>query len=385
MKTIASVSALLVIWSSAIVLGNYTHFWIGFSVSTVLTLFFVYYGIRVVPADPPHRAILVFLGKRLKAVLYEGWNWLPLSPFIFDAIQVRVVKVNQDLSEQIVRTPDYAALSVNISITWTAGRPDNNLDGTKASEKDKAEALIEFLNSGEEEGVKTIFADVIKDRLRAWAYSFQEGPADWREATASRDDAVAVLLKAILGDDLPSIHSDIPTPVLLKYFNTPRLKPLEFEMKKYGKNWEKLEELLKKLPADELDKLQKQVEERRSIIQKVRQGNGFFCKKALGVTINRFTINEIVLVGKTADAVEARAQEVYEQEADAIEIRNVLKRTQELMKELSISAEQALEVVQTERGKVAKSIKEGKLNISPETREMLKSIFPDLASILRKT
>jgi hypothetical protein len=386
MRTLVTTLTLALIWALAAILGRYTFPWVSLSFGGLATILFIVFGIRVVQADPPHKAILIFLGRRLKKVLNEGWQWLPLAPVIFDAIHIKVVKVNQDLPEQIVRTPDYAALAVSVSITWTPGRPDVRLDGEKTTEKEKAEALIEFLNSGEESGVKDIITDVIKDRLRAWAYSWEEGPADWKEAIAARDDAVAVLLKAILGDDLPPIHSDIPTPVLLKYFHKPRLRPLKLEAERWGENWQRLEEELNRLSLDERVKLERAVEERRSIIQKIRQGNGFFYKRALGITINRFTINEILLKGKTADAVEARAKEIYEQEADAIELGNVLRRTQELMQQLKISPEQALEVVQTERKKVTKSIHESKLNISPETRAMLERVFPNLVSIIgRKT
>ncbi|MGB9743182.1 MAG: SPFH domain-containing protein [Minisyncoccales bacterium] len=344
--------------------------WLAWLIPGLLCGLFVYYGIRVIPADPPHKAVLVFLGKRQKKVLNEGWVWLPLAPRIFDGIMVKTVKINQDLPPQIVRTPDYAELEVKVSITWTPG-----ITKKEASAREKAEALIEYLNSGEENGVKTIIEDIIKDRLRSWAFSEEEGPTNWQEAIGARDDAVAVLLKAILGEDLPSIESTIPLPVLLKYFS--KRQPLASEKKWGGENkdWQPLEEELKKLPKEERKKLQKQVEERQAIIQKIKQGDGLLYKRALGITINRFTINEIQLRGKVAEAVEAAVREKYEQEADTIEIMNVLARVNELMKNLKISPEQALEIVQTERGKVDKKIQEGKLNISPETRQMIENLL----------
>lgn len=363
------------IWTLSYILGKYT--WVGLIFGGVLTLLFIYYGIRVVPADPAQKAIVMFFGKRLKKVLYEGWNFLPLSPVVFDTINIKVVKVNQDLPVQVVRTPDFAELGVTISVTWTPGRE-------KVTEKDEAEAFIMFLNSGEEDGVKKIIEDVIRDRLRAWAFSREEGPADWQEAIGAKDDVIAVLLKAILGDDLSLIPSDIPTSVLLKYFSVPRRRPLKFEAEKWGNDWKKLEEHLKNLAPEDYTNLKVAVEKRRSVIQEVRQGNGFFYKKALGITINRFTINEIVLQGKTAEAVDSIAQEKYEREADEIELKNVLERIKELKKELGFSSEQALEVVQTERNKVVKSIQESKFNISPETRQMIEKIFPELFSIFRK-
>jgi regulator of protease activity HflC (stomatin/prohibitin superfamily) len=374
MRTLVTIVTLLLIWLLSFILGEFTHDWVGLISGGLLTFLFVYSSIRVVPADPPHKAILVFLGKRQKIVLNEGWNWLPLSPIIFDAILIEVRKVNQDLTEQEVRTPDYASLLMKISITWTPGR--------KGTNEEQAEALIEYLNSGEKEGVKTIIEDVIKDRLRAWAFSEEGGPSDWKEAIGAKDDAVAILLKAILGDELPRVDSDIPTQVLLRYFQG--LKPLRIQAETYGKNWEVLEQELNKLSEDSRRILKEQVERRLMVIKKIRRGNGAFYMPSLGITINRFTIDEIALSGQTKEAVESRAREAYEREADEIEIRNVLQRTRELMQDLGISAEQALEIVQTERGKVVKSIKEGKINISPETRETLERIFPELASILRR-
>jgi hypothetical protein len=376
MRAFVTVLLVALIWVAAFILGYNTWIWAGLIFGIAINLFFIYFGIRVVPADPPHMAIMMFLGRRLKKVLYEGWNFLPLAPIIFDAINIKVVKINQDLSEQKPRTPDYAEIGISVSITWTPGR-------LNATSKEKAEALIEFLNSGGEAGVKQIIEDVIRDRLRAWSFSGEEGPANWEEAIGARNDAIAVLLKAILGDDLPPIRSDIPTPVLLKYFNRPRHKPLHFE-EEWGKNnWEKLTEELSELTPNEYKELEEDVEERRKIIQKVREGNGFFYKKALGITINRFTINEIVLRGKTAEAVDSAVQERYEEKADETEIRNVLRRAQELIEGINISPEQALEVVQTERRKVIKSIQENKFNISPETRQMIE-VLPKLFRWIKK-
>jgi len=329
-------------------------------------MLFVISSIRVIPADPPHKAVLTFLGKRQKIILNEGWNWVPLYGILFKYILVKVVKINYDLTEQIVRTPDYAELGVKISITFTPGA------------KNDPQAFIEYLNSGGENGVKEIIEDVIRDRLRAWAFSKDEGPANWQEAIGSRDEAIAVLLKAILGDDLEPINSNIPTPILLKYFSGK--KPLPSEKEQWGEQWGKLENELNKFSQEEREELQKQVEERRKAIQQVRQGNGYFVKKSLGITINRFTINEIYLLGKAAEAVEKAVQEKYETEADETEIKNVLRRIKDLQKELNISVEQALEIVQTERNKVIKSIHEGKLNVSPETRSMFQDILRQLFS-----
>lgn len=388
MILVVTVLGLALIWIVAFVLGIYIWFWVTPVFGGLVTYIFIRRSLRKIKADPPHQGVLVFLGRRLKKLLREGFVWLPFWPIIFDALQVNVVKVNQDLPELILRTPDKGEISAAVSITWTPGM---TIEG--ASDKERAEALIQFLNSGEEKRVRSILQDIISDRLRIWAFSAEEGPADWEEAVGAKDDAIAVLVKAILGDVLAPIHSTIPTSVLLKYFSSPRPGPSRYERKRYGRKnerdehaneWEKLEEELGSPSETAYQELQNRVGQRREIIQKLRQGDGYFYKKSLGITLNRFTINTVRPHGKTAEAADAIVTETYQQQADETEIKNVLARIKELMDSLGISAEQALEVVQTERGKVVKSIQEGKFNISTETRAMIEKLFPDLLTALSR-
>lgn len=359
-------------------------FWLSIISIPILILIFIYNAITIISADPPNKGIWVFFGKRQKVLLKEGWHFLPFYPIVFDAISIRVTKINQDLPNQVVRTPDLAEVSVSISVTWIPGGPDN------IDEKDQASAFIQFLNSGEEEGVKNILQDIINDRLRGWAISEEEGPSDWQELLGARDDAITVLLKAILGEDLSSIPSSVPTPVLLKYWDVPPKRPLKKEMSKWGKRtrkgseWQRLEEELAKLSDQERENLKMKIEERRNLIKMARQGNGFFYKKPLGITINRFTIDNAAPLGKTAEAAELKAKEQHERAAEKTEIEGIMDRIRDL-KDLGFSLEQALEIVQSERGKITKSVSESKLNISSETRAMIEKVFPDLAKLLKKT
>lgn len=385
-----TVLGLALIWIAAFVLGGHTWGWVTPVFGGLATFIFFHQAFRKkIQADPPHQGILVFLGRRQKKLLREGLIYLPFRPVIFDALQVNVVKVNQDLPELILRTPDKAEIYVSVSMTWTPG-----LTTEGVPDEERAEALIHFLNSGEEKGVRTILQDIISDRLRIWAFSDEEGPADWEEAVGAKDDTVAILVKAILGEVLAPIHSTIPTSVLLRYFSSPRLGPTKYETKRYGRKdeqdknaseWEKLEEELGGPSSTEYQELKGQVEERRKIIQKLRQGDGYFYKKSLGITLNKFTVNAVKPHGETAKAVDAIAKETYQREAEAIEIKNVLERVQEIMDRLHVSAEEAIEVVQTERKKVVKSIQEGKLNIAPETRVMLENFFPGLLAAISQS
>lgn len=348
-------------------------FWGSSIIGFVLILMFIYFAVRNIPAEPPHKGVLVFLGRRLNKVLYEGWHFLPLYPIVFDIVMVKVVKINQDLPEQIVKTPDFADLRFNISITWTPG-------SWIASNEEQANLLIAFLNSGGEEGVKNILKDIIQDRLRIWAFSGEEGPADWEEAVGAKDEALAILIKAILGDDIPTIPSSIPTNVLLRYFSTPKKKPLAYQKRwgkqsKAGSEWEGLENELGELSSEEYSELEKAVKERQGIITKVKQGNGVFVKRSLGFTTNRFTINEVALRGRVAEAVESRVVEKHQREAERTETRHVRQRAKELCKEELFSPEQAVEIVQTERGKITKSVDEKKITVSTETRGLLEKLI----------
>jgi hypothetical protein len=386
MRLIVTVLGLVLTWIVAFVLGRYTWGGITPVFGGLVTLIFFHQAFRKkIQADPPHQGILVFLGRRQKKLLREGLIYLPFRPVIFNALQVNVVKVNQDLPQLILRTPDKGEIRVSVSMTWTPG-----LTAEGASDEEKAGALIQFLNSGEEKRVRTILQDIIFDRMRIWAFSSEEGPADWEEAVGAKDDAVAIIVKAILGEVLAPIHSTIPTSVLLKYFSEPRLGPSRYEIKRYGRKneqdeqageWEKLEEELEKLSEGDRQELKSQVEKRREVIQKLRQGDGYFYKESLGITLNRFTLNIVNPHGKTAIVADAIITETSQRKADEIEIKNVLERIKELMG-VGLSVEAALEVVQTERGKVVKSIQEGKLNISPETRAMFEKLFPNLLAAI---
>lgn len=329
---------------------------------------FLLQGLRRIPAEPPHVAILTVFGQRKPSIKKEGWRFFPIYPWWHGFVLVNVTKVNQDLPEQKIRTPDLAELNVPVSVTWIPN-------------KKEGEQLIDFLNSGGEKGVRTILEDVIHERLREWAISFDEGPADWQDAMGSREEAAAVLLKAILGDELKQIPSDIPTPILLRYFARPTKYPTnDRDKQRWGEKWDKLEaELLRDLAEHRLTKeqLETLVGERRRQVQTVRQGNGEFNKIGLGIFLLRLNVGEIKPLGKLAEAAELKAKEKREREAEILELDHVAERVQAL-NELGFSNEQALEIIQTERGKVRKEIKESKWNISQETRAMIEKIGSEI-------
>ena len=82
-----------------------------------------------------------------------------------------------------------------------------------------------------------------------------------------------------------------------------------------------------------------------------------------------------------AKKADAQAMEQEERDAEGLELNFIEERIEKLMgKPFYYSREQAQELVQTERGKVAKTINESKWNIAPETREMIEKIVPDMTA-----
>lgn len=321
-----------------------------------LTYLFVYNGIKIVPASPPHKAILVFLGRRLEVVLNEGWCWLPLYPIIFNFILIKVEKVNYDLEPQEVRTPDNALLSVKVSITWIAGI------------KNRPDSYITYLNSGGEEGVKRIIHDIIEDRVKTWARSNKEGPSTWMEAQATKDDAHEVLVKAIMRESLIPINSPVPTSTWMRFFDIPQSEPTVYDANpKNGWayknpdtgewNWDGLQSYYDGLTLEERERISAAIRERREIVRHIREGRGEVGDRSLGITIVMFVVNEIKVEGAVAQAADQEEKERREREADRVEIENISARAKKLMEEHSgLTSDEAFRLVQVERGKATRTI-----------------------------
>jgi NACalpha-BTF3-like transcription factor len=329
---------------------------------------FVLEGLRKISANPPCKAVVTRFGKRTDKIKDEGWRFFPFYPFWYGYILVDMTKKNKDFETEEVRTPDLAQLAIPISITFT---PDKN-------------RLVEYLNCGGEAGVWKILEDVINEKVRVWAMAVDEGPATAEEALAAAEDAVAILIKAVAGEDLPVIPSPFPTTSLLKALNQPPKSPGENE-KKFGENWGKIKEWHDKLSDGERATFDKALKDRREIIAKIRQSNGMIEAPSLAIILNRLNVGKIRALGKYAEAADLEAKERKERSAEVLEIQHVADTIQKLMKQLGITTEQAIEILQTERGKVAKNISESKWNIAPETREMIEKITSDvLTKFLKK-
>lgn len=358
-----------------VITANITQgYFFGAAATVALLGTFIIQGTRRIPNNPPNKGLLTVLGKRTKMVVDEGWHFFPLFPWLFGVVLVDVKKKERDIPAESVRTPDLAEIKIPIALTWTPSYSDT-LDENDNVIFTGGQDLIEYLNSGGEEGVNAQLEDIVHERLREWAMSADEGPQTWQEAIGAKEEAVAILLKAILGEILEPIPSTIPTPVLLKCLNSPPRKPTEKECALWGQNWETAMGTIRALPAEDQDKLNRAVQRRREELARARQGNGHFNIHQLGVTLNRLNIGETKPLGDLAKAAEAEVKEAQERRGEMYEIGTDLLKAQELAKKITdsgkeISIQDAFQIIME-----WKATREGKGFTVPGLSPALKQIL----------
>jgi hypothetical protein len=261
---------------------------------------------------------LTFLGKRLEIYWKEGWKFLPGYPFLLGLVLINMLKKNMDLAPLGVRTPDMAEIEVETALTF---QPD----------KDN---LIEYLNSGGEAGVREILDDMVDEAIRELAITKERPPDTWEEAIGMKEDFAFEILLKIRGILIPKDSAE-----------RSRLK-----------------------------------ENNKELLKNLRVGNGTLAVESLGMIINRLNIKNVQPKGKLVEAAEKLAIERRERDAEIVELEHVRARVKELEKDINLSPEQSIELIQTERGKVIKTVEEKKLSVSKETRESLEKIVDSLGS-----
>jgi len=216
--------------------------------------------------------------------------------------------------------------------------------------------LINYLNSGGEDGVVDILADIVRERVREWAIAVNEGPQRFKDAIGAQEEAVEILVKTIAGEELEAIDSSVPTPILFKYFNKPMIMPNKDQVKKWGKKWKVVEEMLEQ---EDRIRTEKAIQKRRNIIKMIKTGNGTQPIPQLGITLNRLNIGDITIKQGTQleKAAEREVTEERERAAEILELKHVRNRIKELT-EMKYSLQEARDIVQTERSKVDKKINE---------------------------
>lgn len=322
----------------------------------------VLHSLRRVESDPPSIAVVTRFGNRLwkteqdfvPVIKKEGWRLFWFYPWFYGFIEVDISKKNPDFKPQKVMTPDKAEIEIPLSITYTPD-PAN---------------IINFLNSGKEAGVEDILNDIVQQKLREWAIATEEGPQTWEEAMAAKDDAIWLLSKAILGEELPTIvkndgmSSEVPSTFWRQYFftsfkNEPEQKEDEknerYERRK--KEWEKWKKKIETEIQESGDKgkgIREQIEKRKNEVEEIRRGNGCKPIKHLGIILKRLNLGEFKLVGDVANAVGLKAKEERETLAEEVEINNFNNLVKKVVKETGVSPEEAVRVVQSERKKLTR-------------------------------
>jgi len=272
-----------------------------------LFLFFVLgvvlQALRNIPVT--QKALVTFLGERNGKTKNEGWRMFWFYPFVCGYVLVDITKEDKDLLPTDVRTPDLAPIKVRGSITW---QPDYSIDDDTGKT-----SLMEYIvaaGDGGKKGREKIndqLEDITYEAIRELAIDPNRPPNTWEEAIKMKREFAVEVVKKILGEDAPD-----------------------------------------------------------DIINQLRRGNGKLKVKSLGVSISRLNITDVEPEGKVAVAAEEKAKEDQEARGEEKEIDTVNKLAKKLIDTLGISPELALEIVQTERGKVKKDISEKKINVPPE-------------------
>lgn len=292
------------------IVGTMTDFYIAASISLGALASVVYFGLQEVPADPPHRAILKRFGRRIDVVVGEGWVFL--FPVVYSLVLVSFEVWTLKLDNQLVRTPGMGEVSVPVTII---GQVDV---GDGITEEERGRAIIAYENSGGKDGVQDVVTAKVGPALREWGISLPDvtDPAtgetrsgSWEDAIAAGPDASRCLASGICG---------------------------------------------RSLSEDELGDF--------------FAANGFLQMTVYGTRILDVEIGEIEPTGKLADSAEQAAKELRDQEAEVIELEHVGKRARKLMDDLGMTYGDAIELIQTERKKVVKTIDEKKFNVSPEAK-----------------
>jgi hypothetical protein len=177
---------------------------------------------------------------------------------------------------------------------------DVEISVTYAPDSTNAKNLIEYLNSGGKEAVENILDDIIEEGMIDFA-----ADKNWRALfqSATREKLLLALVKKLTG---------------------------KTEQELAGK------------------------------IEEIRRGNGVEKIPYLGIILNRLNIGMRRIKGRLAEEAEKPAIEKTQRRAEKTELDHVRERIKEIRETIGVSPEAAIELIQTERGKVGKQIIEYK-------------------------
>ncbi|ETB63830.1 TPA: hypothetical protein DIC38_02170 [Candidatus Nomurabacteria bacterium] len=344
--------------------------WTTIIVLFLITIVAITISIKKVPEK--YWLQLSKLGKRLEGEYKdEGWRILLFYPFYMSGTLLSKERKNLEIACEKEMTPDKVDSDISVHITYVIN----------------PEYGVNFLNSGGFEGVEKQLTGKVKERIREWCMSEEEGPANWRELQKSKLEAVHVIIKKLLGDStdpIPEYAQDVPTTIWMRYFQRPRpTKPLEYEEKWFENDWEMVTNVLSGLSDDQINELKEKVETRRKEITDLSTGSGKKFSEDLGVIIQRINIGSINVDPKVAEQATKEEREKLEKAGEVIEIRHIIEMAKEIAEKTGVSPEQAFEILQTERNKVVKKIDEKKISISNDTKSALEQVSENISKIFK--
>ena len=330
-------------------------------------------GLRRIPASPPHKGQRTWLGRRLPGkFVNEGWRFFLGYPYLMGFVLVKVERITFGIISEKTRTPDQAESKVPITITF---RPLGNL-------------LTQYIDSKGEDGVKEQIEGKIRERIREWAMSPEEGPVNWVELNQARLEAVSMLITKIARNSLtqiPDYAQEVPTWIWLRYFAKPRpMAILQNEIPWEENSWQRVRRVLTKIKrkhggAGAITALETAVENRRKEIEALRTGTGNITLDDLGVQIERLNIGDIDVLGEVAKQAELKAKEKEEKDGQRIELEHFSEQVQALMvappKGPGLTREQAIEQVQIALGQLKKEARTQAIALDPATAAMIVAIL----------
>lgn len=351
-------------------------FWILVVVIGMLGAIFLQ-GFRRIPASPPYKGQATWLGKRISNKVYdEGWGFFLLYPYLVGFVLVKVERISLEIISEKTRTPDRAESKIPVFLTI---RPIS-----KPPCSDCPSLLIEYIDSGQEEGVRKQLTGKILERIREWAVGPEEGPVDWIELNQSHLEAVSVLVKQIAGNSLtviPEYAQPVPTWIWLRYFAQPQPTKFLKNEDPWAKNdWQKVRAVLDVIEHDRgfeaIQDLKVAVEGRRKDIEALRTGAGKVVLRDLGVMLERMNLGDIDVLGGVGEQAEGEAREEQERQKEEKELEFVRKRMKELMRPpFNFTNAQARDIVQTERGKVVRTIDDKQISLDATTAQIVATVL----------
>lgn len=255
---------------------------------------------KKIPADPPHVGLTVIWGERRPKIKKEGWRLLaPFFPFMYDVILIKVESINLDFLFEDIRTrqrldPEEEEQD---GIPQAGGELTIKISITFHPDKEKGGRLIEYLNRGGQPGVERILRDLIEEDIRHIACE-----RHWEAITFGADELM----------------------------------------------WQLIGKLTERKPR---------TEEEKTELRREFQTVGLPDVMHLGIVLTRINVGRIKEQGDLARVAELRTVERKQREAEILELDHVGKQIERLRRS-GLSAKEARDVVQTERGKVKKDIHE---------------------------